>query len=63
MRLLPKNNPAGWTPYGWLIYLLIFLMQPLHRPSSAQWLEAGIGVAAFLPLYFWAHWLHGRRKL
>ncbi len=63
MRLLPKHNPAGWTPYGWLIYLLIFLIQPFSNHSAAEWLEAGAGLVAFLPLYFWSHWLHGRRKL
>jgi two-component system sensor histidine kinase DesK len=64
MRLLPPDKELGWVPYGWLVYLLFFAMYPFMAPYSL-WnfvlLPAGLG--AFLPLYFWAYWLNGRRIL
>jgi two-component system sensor histidine kinase DesK len=62
MRLLPRNPHLGWTPFAWLIYLPIFLLEPLSRRASA--LEWGLTLAAtavFLALYFVGHWVEGGR--
>jgi len=64
MRLLPRDRELGWTPYGWLVYLLTFLVYPfLEHASFAKWALTILGVCAFLPLYFWAYWLQGRKRL
>ena len=64
MRLLPEDRQLGWTPYAWLVYLVCFPLQPLLEHASwGTWALTGLGIAAFLPLYFWAYWLQGRRKL
>ena len=62
MRLLPPNPEIGWTPYGWLIYLSLFVAQPAYRgASAAEWaLTAGV-LAVFLALYFRGYWLEGRQ--
>jgi len=54
LRLLPKTCEAGWTPYGWLAYLLIFLTYPFFgRATTSDWALTALGVGAFLPFYFW----------
>jgi two-component system sensor histidine kinase DesK len=64
MRLLPPDHEQGWTPYGWLVYLLMFAMYPLMAGQSVlHWALTLAGIAAFLPLYFWGYWLEGRRIL
>jgi two-component system sensor histidine kinase DesK len=64
MRLLPEDRQLGWTPYAWLVYLLCFPAEPFLEHASWQtWALTGLGIAAFLPLYFWGYWLQGRRKL
>lgn len=63
-RLLPKDAELGWLPYGWLVYLLFFLSGPLFmRDGGDQWAATIAGGLLFLPLYFWAFWLPGRKKL
>lgn len=64
MRLLPPDRYLGWTPYAWLVYLLIFALSPfaLGMPVPVRlWTLAGAAVA--LPLYFWGYWLCGTRLL
>ena len=64
MRLLPVNSEVGWTPYAWLVYVLIFLLYPFFGNASATvWAWTAFAVCIFLPLYFWGHWLEGRRTL
>jgi len=64
MRLLPKNEELGWTPYVWLVYLSYFLVYPASRSSSAlDWALTAAGAAAFLGLYFWGFWQSGPRVL
>src|SRR5271165_4404034 len=64
MRLLPLKHEQGWLPYGWLIYLLIFLLYPFEgRASALEWTLTAAAVCAFLPLYFWGYWLNGKRIL
>jgi two-component system sensor histidine kinase DesK len=64
MRLLPDDPEIGWTPYAWLIYLTSFLAWPALRPASArEWALTVAGTVVFLVLYFWGHWLEGRKIL
>jgi two-component system sensor histidine kinase DesK len=64
MRLIPKDNELGWTPYAWLVYLGIFwFFTLLGRPTPTDWLLTALGTAVFLPLYFWGYWLPGRKVL
>jgi two-component system, NarL family, sensor histidine kinase DesK len=60
MRLLPKDPDTGWTPYAWLIYAVPFALWPAGRTSTpADWALNCAGLAIFLGLYFWVHWLKG----
>lgn len=64
MRLLPRNPSIGWTPFAWLIYLPIFLADPLSRHTSrAEWVVTFAGMAVFLALYFIGYWVSGFRLL
>ncbi len=64
MRLLPPNPHLAWTPYAWLVYLAVFLSEPLSRRTSAlEWSLSLGAIAVFLPLYFVGHWVEGRRLL
>ena len=64
MRLLPPNPHLAWTPYAWLVYLAVFLSEPLSRRTSAlEWSLTLAAIAVFLPLYFVGHWVEGRRLL
>jgi len=64
MRLLPPNPHLAWTPYAWLVYLAVFLSEPLSRRTSAlEWSLTLTAIAVFLPLYFVGHWVEGRRLL
>jgi two-component system, NarL family, sensor histidine kinase DesK len=61
-RLLPPH--AGWTPYGWLVYLGFFFLFPFQRPPSAWgWVANAVALSVFLVLYFRGYWLSGRRLL
>jgi two-component system, NarL family, sensor histidine kinase DesK len=64
MRLLPRNPNIAWTPYAWLIYLPIFLFDPLNRRTSAlEWAATLGAMAVFLVLYFVGYWVEGGRLL
>jgi two-component system sensor histidine kinase DesK len=63
MRLLPKNRELGWTPYAWLVYLPLWVIPAWFDATCGMRLLVVAGIVAFLPLYFWAYWLEGRRKL
>ncbi|HEV3074930.1 MAG TPA: histidine kinase dimerization/phosphoacceptor domain-containing protein, partial [Thermoanaerobaculia bacterium] len=64
MRLLPRNPHVAWTPYAWLIYLPIFLYEPLNRRTSAlEWATTLGAMAVFLVLYFVGYWVEGGRLL
>ncbi len=64
LRLLPETTGLGWTPYIWLIYLAYLVFFPYfgHGPSYT-WAATIAAIAVFLPLYFYGHWLTGRRLL
>ncbi len=64
MRLLPDNPEISWTPYGYLIYTVPFVLKPMlisRRPFELQ--LTFLGLAVFLALYFWGWWLADRRRL
>lgn len=64
MRLLPKDPQLGWTPYAWLVYLVLFLINPaLQGVSALEWALTLAGTAVFLGLYFLGFWLRGARIL
>lgn len=64
MRLLPPSTGLGWTPYLWLIYLFYLVIFPyLGRGPWYAWPATAAAVAVFLPLYFYGHWISGRRLL
>jgi two-component system, NarL family, sensor histidine kinase DesK len=64
MRLLPPDKDLGWTPYVWLIWLGIFFLQPIQdRAGWKEWLATGLGVSAFLALYFATYWVRDDRRL
>lgn len=64
MRLLPRNQELGWTPYVWLIYLGFFFIQPVaSRAGWKEWLATALASAVFLVLYFASYWFRGRRRL
>src|SRR3954447_3195254 len=63
-RLLPDDPEIGWMPYAWLIYLISFVAYPaLARVSAFHWVATVAGLALFLVLYFWTHWLEGMKAL
>ena len=64
MRLVPTDKDFGWTPYVWLVWLGIFLLQPvLGRAGWKEWLVTALGVSVFLALYFGSYWVRDRRGL
>ena len=63
--LLP-DGPLGWTPYAWLIYLSVFLIEPVVRTQQGRagllyWAMTIVALLAFLAAYFRGYWVHGRR--
>ena len=65
MRLLPKNKDIGWTPYAWLVYLSFLPMNGYltGQTSRTYWALTILGMAVFLPLYFYGYWVKGKRLL
>ena len=61
-RLLPPNFPiAWWLPYSWLAYVSLFVVFAILRGGGPVWWTAhGVGLLAFLVLYFRGFWLEGR---
>lgn len=61
---LPPDPDIGWLPYLWLIYSLqIPLAVWLRGGGWLNWLIAAVALALFLPLYFYGHWVKGRRAV
>jgi two-component system sensor histidine kinase DesK len=64
MRLLPDDKDIGWLPYAYLLYLSLFLANPLAAHAGAvTWICTAAGITAFLPLYFASYWLEGLKML
>ncbi|HKD80626.1 MAG TPA: sensor histidine kinase [Candidatus Angelobacter sp.] len=65
MRLLPKNKDIGWTPYAWLVYLTSVPLNAylVGGSSRTYWALTILGMASFLPLYFYGYWLKGKKLL
>jgi two-component system sensor histidine kinase DesK len=60
MRILPKDEPLGWTPYAWTVYLAFFLITPVvMHASPLRWTLTIASLALFLALYFRAWWVNG----
>ena len=63
LRLLPDND-VGWTPYGWLVYLSLYVAYAAARNRTAgEWVIDGAVVAIFLVLYFRGFWVRGQSLL
>jgi two-component system, NarL family, sensor histidine kinase DesK len=63
-RLLPSDLAVPrWMPFAWLVYLCPFIVYAVMARPAAGWLTAhGIGLAAFLALYFLGYWLKGTKR-
>ncbi len=66
--LLPPDERLGWTPYVWLAFLPVFLVQPairlrLGELTAAEATATVLGVAVFLVSYFRGYWASGRELL
>jgi len=62
VRLLPKNQDYGWTPYVWLVYLLFFFIDPvIYHWGLDGWIKVSAAVGVFLVLYFTGYWRDGWR--
>jgi two-component system, NarL family, sensor histidine kinase DesK len=62
VRLLPRDNRIGWSPYAWLVYLLFLLMEVvLGENSRFNWAVIIGSLAIFFILYFRFYWERGLR--
>ena len=64
LRLVPDDPDIGWIPHAWLLYVgFVFLTPILGEMEGARiWWASAIATALFLPLYFAAYWVEGRRR-
>lgn len=61
---LPPGHPQRWLTYVWLAYLSWFIAEGLIRASTWRGdVGVALGVAIFLPIYFYSYWVQGRRVL
>ncbi|MEO8295767.1 MAG: sensor histidine kinase [Gemmatimonadota bacterium] len=64
MRLLPRDNPGGWTGYAWLVYLASVPVYPiLSGATTAEWAWSIASIITFLVLYFRGFWVDDRGLL
>ena len=63
MRLIPKDDDLGWTPYAWTVYVAFFTISPMlaRNARPIDWLISIGSTIVFLALYFRGHWVRGRR--
>lgn len=62
MRLIPKDDELGWTPYAWTVYVAFFAISPAlaRNATPLDWVTSIGGTLALLALYFRGYWLRGR---
>jgi two-component system, NarL family, sensor histidine kinase DesK len=61
---LPPGHAQRWLSYVWLAYIFWFVFSGIaHAKSWGAWLVLVLGLAIFLPLYFAAFWVQGRKVL
>jgi len=62
MRLIPRNDDLGWTPYAWTVYVAFFAISPMfsRHATALDWVTAIGGTILFLGLYFRGYWVRGR---
>ena len=62
MRLIPKDDELGWTPYAWTVYVAFFAISPMlaRHATPLDWFASIGGTVALLALYFRGYWLRGR---
>jgi two-component system, NarL family, sensor histidine kinase DesK len=64
MRLLPRDQSVGWTPFAWLVYLAAFFVEPvLGRAAPLEWALTVAATLVFLALYFRGFWLQRRGQV
>jgi len=64
-RLLPDDPEMGRLPYLWLFYLGFVFVGPLLGGQATEpviWIASLVSLVLFLPVYFWGHWVDGRRR-
>src|SRR5436305_7632825 len=62
MRLIPKDDELGWTPYAWTVYIAFFAISPAlaRQATPLDWFTSIGGTLALLALYFRGYWVRGR---
>ncbi|HYI09037.1 MAG TPA: sensor histidine kinase [Thermoanaerobaculia bacterium] len=66
LRLIPRDNDLGWTPFAWLIYVVPFTLTPLYaqrHANAAGWTLHVAVTLVFLVLYFRGYWVRGRELI
>lgn len=66
MRLLPRDDNQGWTPYAWLVYVVPFLLTPTYTSrfdNPRGWLMFSIATLVLCGLYFRSYWVTGRELM
>ena len=66
MRLLPRDESLGWTPYAWLIYAVPFLLTPAYTSrydNAAGWAMFAGFTLVLCGLYFRSYWVRGRELM
>ncbi len=64
MRLIPADREIGWTPFLYLVYLGIPIMNLTLGPADFLDWAVTLGlIAVFLPLYFSCYWVTGWRAV
>jgi len=63
MRLIPRNDDLGWTPYAWTVYVVFYAISPMFARNATpiDWLTTIGTTLIFLALYFRGYWVRGAR--
>ena len=63
MRLIPRNDDLGWTPYAWTVYVVFYAISPMFARNATpiDWLTTIGTTLIFLALYFRGYWVRGPR--